>query len=299
MPSSTIWKFLKRIGILALRFWGGGALSIISLIVVIGYQRAVSQLIESTVTAVFQMTVVLFCYFLMLWSYYRTNFTRPSPIPEAFRLSEDELNMLKSQRGFLARAYANYLADLKDIPRGLNLCMRCRLFVPPRAHHCRICGRCILRMDHHCPFFGNCIHFGNMKFFLLTLIYAFVSCAFIVTTLYTIMHGPYPHFDKTNRRLSEMDEYLLTAVFAISMASSLAIGAFLAYCLWHVFRNSTPVELFIAIKNKYPRGSPYDNGAYHNWREIFGPVILAWFLPLSSTVGDGVTFREGRRCLPA
>ena len=30
-----------------------------------------------------------------------------------------------------------------------TLCGRCDGFKPPRSHHCRICGRCIVRMDHH------------------------------------------------------------------------------------------------------------------------------------------------------
>ncbi|CAM1314799.1 Uncharacterised protein r2_g2536 [Pycnogonum litorale] len=32
-----------------------------------------------------------------------------------------------------------------------TVCTRCEMYRPPRAHHCRICKRCIHRMDHHCP----------------------------------------------------------------------------------------------------------------------------------------------------
>ena len=29
-------------------------------------------------------------------------------------------------------------------------CYRCNNFKPPRAHHCSICDRCVIKMDHHC-----------------------------------------------------------------------------------------------------------------------------------------------------
>ena len=29
-------------------------------------------------------------------------------------------------------------------------CYKCNNFKPPRAHHCSICNRCIVKMDHHC-----------------------------------------------------------------------------------------------------------------------------------------------------
>lgn len=30
-----------------------------------------------------------------------------------------------------------------------RFCKKCQAYKPPRTHHCRRCGRCILRMDHH------------------------------------------------------------------------------------------------------------------------------------------------------
>ena len=34
-------------------------------------------------------------------------------------------------------------------------CAACRTYKPPRTHHCRICRRCIARMDHHCPWMNS------------------------------------------------------------------------------------------------------------------------------------------------
>lgn len=44
-------------------------------------------------------------------------------------------------------------------------CYRCRRIKPPRAHHCRHCGTCVLKMDHHCPWVGGCVGARNHKFF--------------------------------------------------------------------------------------------------------------------------------------
>ena len=37
-----------------------------------------------------------------------------------------------------------------------TICGRCDAFKPLNSHHCRVCGRCIVRMDHHwCAPRGN------------------------------------------------------------------------------------------------------------------------------------------------
>lgn len=41
-----------------------------------------------------------------------------------------------------------------------------------RAHHCRRCGVCVARMDHHCIYAANCVGAGNLKQFLLLLLYS-------------------------------------------------------------------------------------------------------------------------------
>lgn len=41
-------------------------------------------------------------------------------------------------------------ATSKAITQSTRWCRRCEAFKPPRAHHCKTCQRCIMKMDHHC-----------------------------------------------------------------------------------------------------------------------------------------------------
>lgn len=49
-----------------------------------------------------------------------------------------------------------------DIDTNWTVCARCETYRPPRAHHCRICKRCIRRMDHHCSWYVQCV-FESLK----------------------------------------------------------------------------------------------------------------------------------------
>jgi len=79
----------------------------------------------------------------------------------------------------------NHIADGKHsaIPPpddDWTICTRCEMYRPPRAHHCRICQRCIRRMDHHCPWINNCVGERNQKYFLQFLFYVGVLAVYSV-----------------------------------------------------------------------------------------------------------------------
>uniref|UniRef100_A0A7R9ZRC3 Palmitoyltransferase n=1 Tax=Craspedostauros australis TaxID=1486917 RepID=A0A7R9ZRC3_9STRA len=65
----------------------------------------------------------------------------------------------------------------------LAMCSQCQTFKPPYSHHCRICNRCISRMDHHCPWMNNCVGVANMKHFFLFLLYTWTCSAFSLSVL--------------------------------------------------------------------------------------------------------------------
>jgi len=59
-----------------------------------------------------------------------------------------------------------------------SMCGQCQTFKPPASHHCRICNRCVSRMDHHCPWMNNCVGAGNLKHFFLFLAYTWLCSAY-------------------------------------------------------------------------------------------------------------------------
>uniref|UniRef100_H2YDE8 Palmitoyltransferase n=1 Tax=Ciona savignyi TaxID=51511 RepID=H2YDE8_CIOSA len=73
--------------------------------------------------------------FGLLYSHMRTVFCDPGivPLPNRFTRCSVHLD--------------------GGIPSGEDwtVCQRCETYRPPRAHHCKICRRCVRRMDHHCP----------------------------------------------------------------------------------------------------------------------------------------------------
>ncbi|CAK0873480.1 unnamed protein product [Prorocentrum cordatum] len=65
----------------------------------------------------------------------------------------------------------------RSLPRW---CWACQGPKPARAHHCRVCGRCVLKMDHHCPWVNNCVGAHNYRYFCLFLLYLAQGCLFVL-----------------------------------------------------------------------------------------------------------------------
>ena len=66
--------------------------------------------------------------------------------------------------------------DAADGDRGM--CKRCNSAKPPRAHHCSVCGRCVLRMDHHCPFTNCCVGLLNERYFVAWVFSVWLGCLY-------------------------------------------------------------------------------------------------------------------------
>jgi len=75
---------------------------------------------------------------------------------------------------------------------GWTVCNRCDTYRPARSHHCRICKRCVRRLDHHCPWINNCVGEFNQKYFILFLFYIGVTSvyamSFVIWTLTVFPH---------------------------------------------------------------------------------------------------------------
>jgi len=113
----------------------------------------------------------------------------------------------------------DYFQRLRSMLPGQTerICLKCRGAPKPlRAHHCSVCGECILKMDHHCPWVATCVGFKNYKFFVLFVLWACLGCfvyliagAELMKTLFSSTLEPV--------RFLHLITSLLTATFALSL----------------------------------------------------------------------------------
>lgn len=61
---------------------------------------------------------------------------------------------------------------------GLRYCKMCDHYKPPRAHHCRKCKTCVLKLDHHCPWVANCVGYFNHGHFIRFLLWVDIACSY-------------------------------------------------------------------------------------------------------------------------
>jgi palmitoyltransferase len=152
-----------------------------------------------------------------------------------------------------------------DFVSQLPKCPQCGVPKPARAHHCRICGKCILKMDHHCPAVGNCVALRTYRPFLVMLLWGTVGCAGMAVLC--LVEGIIDDCVPDARVMS----FLLGGVAAFM---AVLVALFFGDQLRRALRNQTTLE---AIGGDGPL---YDLGTRENLRQVFGPSVRGWLWPV-------------------
>ncbi|XP_017145660.2 palmitoyltransferase ZDHHC15B [Drosophila miranda] len=247
--------------------------------------------------------VVLFWYHLLLlmflWSYWSSMWAKVMPIPAEWSIPDADwtrlsrANGLEERRRILSHVALRLPITMCDQNGVVRYCGQCRLIKPDRAHHCRTCQGCILKMDHHCPWVNSCVHFHNYKFFLLFLIYASLYCLYVLVTLLLELHHAWG-FDFDNLDLNSLHT-MIPIVLALIFTGATVI--LLGLHIYLLLLNRTTMESahapMFCIGGRTRKA--FNLGCCANLCEVFGDRWYLWPLPAYSSRGDGLTFplRDG------
>ena len=144
---------------------------------------------------------------LGMYNHLAVMLTDPGAVPKECVPLEDDVQEIDFRQANLEGGVNSYQAQMNrsrtasrahipvTIKKYRKFCKRCKAFKPIRAHHCSICGRCIIKMDHHCPWVNNCVGIGNQKLFLLFLLWVNLTCIYslllvISKFIYCAYHTP-------------------------------------------------------------------------------------------------------------
>lgn len=204
---------------------------------------------------------------LMYWAYFSCVCSDPGRVP------------LEPQR-----ARMRWLAleeGTGDQEAQWSTCSNCEIIRPPRAHHCIICGFCVMRFDHHCPWINNCVGKCNHRYFLQFLGY---------TSLFCLISGfaslPWESAWEADRQVEHrlgggITSLLLGLQFnqAMGIVLGVVVSCFFCYHAGMLSLGLTSLDCSLWIATCCSHNE-FDHGCCNNFREVIGPSPAHWFLPL-------------------
>ncbi|KAI8366111.1 DHHC palmitoyltransferase-domain-containing protein [Radiomyces spectabilis] len=182
---------------------------------------------------------------------------------------------------------------------GPRFCKSCNIHKPPRAHHCRYCRRCVLKMDHHCPWINNCVGYANYGHFMRFVFYVNFACFYVVVLLIwrvrSIMDA-IRHF-QFDAEPSTLEVAFMVVNFVLAFVVLFCVGILSMYHLYCMARNQSTIESWerSKVEKLIRRGKippveyPFDISIYKNLCAVLGnnPMLWLWPRPMP---GDGLSF---------
>jgi hypothetical protein len=170
-----------------------------------------------------------------------------------------------------------------------NTCLRVKV---ERSHHCRQCGKSVLKMDHHCPWLATCIGFRNYKFFCLVHYYGVIVTFTVFVTFWEAVASTF---------VQESISIPTSCFILYSYLANIGLMSFLIWLLYCniklVFSGQTVIEQ--SDRERFPNGkivNNYDLGYYRNFTNVFGTNPLFWFFPIYANYsGDGIVFERSQK----
>ncbi|SOV78012.1 palmitoyltransferase, putative [Plasmodium sp. gorilla clade G3] len=242
-------------------------ITILSSFIYISYIYTIQNVYLNNYSNIVRLLLILFsipffiCYY---WSFAKCSIVNPGYVDDTWEINAEENNIPIEKRKI-----RNY------VPNKYTICDKCDFLVrPERAHHCRTCNKCILKMDHHCPWIGTCVGEKNLKFFFLFLIYGFFTTSYISITVIPIFINAL-----CTKEIHENSDRInhITLLITICTALTLTLALLFMNCqyIYFISKNIT------AIESSYSDMNPYDLGIYNNWKAVFDEFTWKWFFPLN------------------
>ena len=172
-----------------------------------------------------------------------------------------------------------------------KFCTKCGFAPPLRAHHCKICNKCVATFDHHCMFIGTCIGERNhcrFWWFLSTQMVGIFLCCNIV---YSCPYGIHNFFWSDDD--DDSKNFWVKPAIIILAKSYLYPLTFAAVVMWIVHTclatsNSTTFEWgkgashIDYMKGIEPQDVPFSKVSVRMF--IVLPHIYGWFLFLKMRI---------------
>ena len=205
--------------------------------------------------------------FLVLFatSFYQAFVTPPGDVPN----TEEWTDMRKAEK--------LDLRERKHSNGATRQCRRCLLVKPDRCHHCRLCDKCVLKMDHHCPWIANCVGFFNYKYFFLMLTYGMLGLWLFEGTFWETVLITWRDDERGSG-----SSFTVTSIFFLFGILMAAVTLFWCFHVYLMLSGLTTIEYCEKTKKKNVKGNnKYHGSVYESLQSALGKNPWKWLSPFS------------------